>query len=251
MRYVRFAAVSLITVLLMEAAYSQARHKATVSAIFPEVITLKYQPKDSGRTSQTDTLRIPRVNDHYPQLKRALSDENLFFGDKLKAVRDNYANCGCGIVGLSYAVMFETKDVISLELYYDTMTSYPDTYQKWLTLNKATGKPYPLSAEISRKGLVWLFKRYKRSMLETIDEEKRVTPDEDDNTYDQLKTAIIQLKSDVLFSKYEFTRKGIVLSIDPILPHFIRSQEPGDDLVVSYPELKRFILPHAIVLKRQ
>src|ERR1700748_3300628 len=70
--------------------------------------------------TQTDTLRIPIVSDKYPTLKKELSYKNLFDGDDLADVIKNYASCGCGITSLSYEVTYQSNNIISIVLYFQT-----------------------------------------------------------------------------------------------------------------------------------
>ena len=231
--------------------FSQAKHPGKGSAVFAQRIILKYKKHgDSEMASHADTLRIPVAAAEYPALKKALSYEKLFFGDDLKTLKENYADCGCGITSLNYEVMFENKDVISLKLFYETEAAYPSSFQQWLTLNKHTGNVYPLSAEIDQKGRNWLLKMYRDTLLKRIKEDKEARTDEDSITYDELKTHINGLESSELFSKYIFTNTGVVLSIEDILPHVVHDMEPDDDLFIPYTKLKPYILPKAIILKK-
>ncbi|HEY4194745.1 MAG TPA: hypothetical protein VGM63_04370, partial [Mucilaginibacter sp.] len=81
-------------------------------------IILRYQD------NKADSLLIPIVSDKYPELKKALCDTNLFFGDKLDTVIKRYQTSGTGITYFNYEVTFVNKDVISLKLHYETMSTY-------------------------------------------------------------------------------------------------------------------------------
>jgi hypothetical protein len=168
----------------------------------------------------------------------------------LKAVIKDYSDCSCGITGLDYEVAFESKDVISIKLDYETMGAYPDTDEKWLTLNVNSGKLYPISNEITPEGMKWLFKNYKDTLIRRLNDEKNEIENEADgiNVYNVVKEAIDNLKSNELFEKYIFTRTGIMLSINRILPHVVAALEPDDNLLILYKNLKPYISQHAIVL---
>lgn len=252
MKYFKLILLLSLAGFLAQASHSQPQKPHGKSAISAQRIILKYKKHgDSEMESHADTLRIPVVAVEYPALKKALSYQKLFFGDDLKTLRENYADCGCGITSLNYEVAFENKDIISLKLLYETEAAYPSSYQQWLTLNKNTGNAYPLSAEIDQKGRNWLFKMYKDTLLKRIKEDKEARTDEDSVTYNELKTHIGQLTESTLFSKYIFTNKGLMLSIDGMLPHVVQDMEPDDDLFIPYPKLKPYILPTAIILKRK
>ena len=251
MKYFKLIWLLIIAGFLAGTGYSQPKQPRNESAVSAQLIILKYSKHgDSEIESHSDTLRIPVANNKYPALQKALSYENLFLGDGLKTLQDNYADCSCGITGLDYEVSFENKDVISLKLFYETEAAYPSSSQQWLTLNKQTGQAYPLSAEIDPKGREWLFKMYKDTLLNRIDQDKATTPEEDSVTYEELKTNINQLESSELFSKYIFNGKGIVLSIEPVLPHVVQDQEPNEDLFIPFSKLKPYILPQAVILKK-
>lgn len=252
MKYFKPILLLTVAIFLAEAAFSQVKQPGKGSAVYAQRIILKYNKHgDSEMDSHADTLRIPVAGPEYPALKKALSNEKLFLGDDLKTLMANYADCGCGITNLDYEVTFENKDVISLKLFYETEAAYPSSFQQWLTLNKHTGIAYPLSAEIDQKGRNRLFKMYADTLLTRIAQDKIARTDEDSVTYDELKTNINQLESGELFSKYIFTDKGIVLSIEAILPHVVQDMEPDDDLFIPYTKLKPYILPKAIILKKQ
>lgn len=252
MKYFKSILLLIIANFLAEAGYCQAKQARNESAIFAQRIILKYSKHgDAEIASHSDTLRIPVAGKKYPALQKALSYENLFLGDGLKTLQDHYADCACGITGLNYEITFENQEVISLKLFYDTEAAYPSSFQQWLTLNKQTGKAYPLSAEIDPNGRRWLFKIYKDTLLNRIERDKEATSDKDSVTYDELKTNINQLESSELFSKYIFTGKGIMLSIDAILPHAVQEEEPDEDLFIPFSKLKSYVLPQAIVIKKQ
>src|SRR5215216_4801904 len=135
--------------MLVPRVYAQRRQPAIIST---KIVLLKYQ-------SQTDTLRLPVVNNKYPALKKAMSYQNLFDGDNLDSVVANYKNCGCGITGSDYEVTYQDAGIISIELFFETMGAYPDSYQRWHTLDIHTGKAYPIEKELNPAGLSWLYKK--------------------------------------------------------------------------------------------
>jgi hypothetical protein len=221
---------------------AQIRPSQQKSIISTKTVLLSYD-------KQTDTLRIPVVADQYPALKKALSDKNIFDGDDLQAVVKNYQSCGCGIIGLNYEVTFESDAIISIILYFDTMAAYPDDYQKYLTFNIKTGDVYPISKEISAKGLKWVFDSYKSTVRKRIFRDKDGNPDEDIDEFNELKTTIDSLDSKELFGKYIFTKKGIMLSTERILPHVVQAFEPDRDLLIPYDKLKIYKAATAVVIK--
>ncbi len=241
--FIKWALIILVSVYsLANDAYSQTRPAQQKSIISEKIVVLKYQ-------DHLDTLEVPVVSDKYPALQKALSYKNIFNGDDLPDLIKNYADCECGITSFGYEVTFESKDVISIKIYVETTAAYPDESEEWFTLNITTGEPYPLSREINAKGLKWLFDNYKAELRKRIYQYKAENPDEDIDAYNELKAAIDSLHSDELFGKYVFTKRGIVLSIEKILPHALQNMEPARDLLVPYNKLKIYRAPGAIVVK--
>lgn len=225
--------------MLVPRVYAQQRHPAIIST---KIVRLKYQ-------SQTDTLRLPVVNSSYPALKKALSYQNLFDGDDLDTVVANYKNCGCGITWSDYEVAYLGADIISIKLFFETTGAYPDSYRRWHTLDIHTGKAYPIEKELIPAGLTWLYENYKHILKQRIIADKSAIPEEDESTFNDLKTSVDTLQRRTLFSMYVFTAKGVVFSTPPILPHAIRSQEPNRDWFVPYSKLKKFKTVRAKVVR--
>jgi hypothetical protein len=243
MSYFQIALIAIV--LVCSGVYpcnAQNRPSQKRSIISTKTIGLSYE-------QQKDTLRIPVVADQYPALKKALSDKNIFDGDDLQTVIKNYRSCGCGITALNYEVTFESDAVISIILYFDTMAAYPDEYQKYLTFNIKTGEIYPISKEVDAKGLKWIFDSYKSTVRKRIIKDKEGNPDEDIDDFNELKTTIDSLDSKELFGKYVFTKKGIMLSTERILPHVVQAFEPDRDLLIPYEKLKTYKVATAIVIK--
>jgi hypothetical protein len=234
MKAVKCTIIILLTFALANFAYAQ-------SIISAKIIPLKYQ-------LQTDTLRLPVVSGKYPALKRALSYTTISDGDTLANVIANYDTCGCGTTGLDYGVTFENKTIISIRFTFQTMGAYPDSYSKWFTLNVYTGKPYFIDDEINPQGLQMIYKMYKDTLKKRILADKQANTDEDTSTYNELNTAIDSLQLYDVVGKYVFTKQGIVVSIDRILPHVVQSFEPDDDLFIPYDELRKYKKSRAIVI---
>jgi hypothetical protein len=223
-------------------ANSQPGPATQKSIVSEKIVVLKYH-------DHLDTLEVPVVSDRYPALKKALSYKNIFYGDDLPDVIKNYANCECGITSLGYEVTYEGENILSIKIYVETSAAYPDDSEEWFTLNSTTGKPYPISKEINPKGLKWLFDSYKTELKKRIYKYKNENPDEDIDAYNELKAAIDSLHSDELFSKYVFTKQGIALSIEKILPHALQNMEPDRDVLIPYGKLKIYKAPGALVIR--
>jgi hypothetical protein len=219
--------------------YPQTSASQQKSIISTKTVVLRYE-------KQTDTLRIPIADDRYPALKNSLSYKNIFDGDDLAEVIKKYESCGCGVTSSDYEVTFESKDIISIILYFQTMSAYPDNSQKLLTFNINTGETYPVSNEINSKGLNWIFINYKNTLKKRIHEGNEHENTED---YKALKTAIDSLKRDELFNMYIFTKAGILFSMEKILPHVTQAVEPDRDWVIPYDKLKPYKAPGAIIFK--
>jgi hypothetical protein len=214
-------------------AYSQTRQVPQKSIISEKIVVLRYQ-------DHLDTLEVPEVFGKYPALKKALSYKNIFYGDDLPDVIKNYADCECGITSFGYEITFESAAILSIKIYVETAAAYPDDSEEWFTLNITTGKPYPIK---------WLFDNYKTELRKRIYKYKNENQEEDIDAYNELKAAIDSLHSDELFGKYVFTKQGVVLSIEKILPHAIQNMEPDRDVLIPYDKLKNYKVPGALVIK--
>jgi hypothetical protein len=158
----RIVVLLFICFLLIGHAYPQVYSALpATSVISTKVVRLKYK-------GQTDSLRIPVVSAFYPELKEALSETKIFDGQTLAKLKLDYQKCGCNITGLDYEVTFVNKDVISVILRYETMGAYPDNYETWLTLDMHTGKPYPITKEITPAGMAWALNNYKILMKKEL-----------------------------------------------------------------------------------
>jgi hypothetical protein len=243
MNYLKGTLIILVsTYFILYQAYSQVKQPQQKGIISTKTVVLKFE-------NQTDTLKIPVASDQYPALKKALSYKNIFDGDDLSDVVKKYQSCGCGITRVDYEITFENKDIVSLIIYFDTMNAYPDDYQKFLTFNINTGELYPIKNEINPKGLKWIYDNYKATLSKRIAADKEENADENDEGYNTLKTTIDSLTSDELFEKYVFTKTGLMLSIDKILPHVIQASEPDRDYTIPFNKLKTYKTPTAVVLK--
>ncbi|HEY9004473.1 MAG TPA: hypothetical protein VIM89_24155 [Mucilaginibacter sp.] len=216
---------------------------------YSNIITTKKLAVRSKKhpTDNPSIYLIPVVSKKYPKLRDALCDTNLFNGEKLDSVVKEYQNEGVGISSFSYTITYANKNIISLKLDYETMGAHPDEYQRWLTLDIHTGKYYSLSNEIDSRGLNWTFTKYKATLR------KRISGNKEDkdcgNTYDDLKAAVDSLKANDLFKGYIFTKEGVMLSMEKILPHVVQSCEPDRELLIPFSKLKPFKATTAIVIK--
>lgn len=203
-----------------------------------------------------DSLIIPIVSDKYPALGKALSEDSLFNGAKLDSIIKEYQEDGHGITSLSYKVTYLDKHIISIILNYETMGAYPDSYQTWLTLNIHTGKPYPLSNEVTSAGLNYIFTKYKQALNKQlirakaeIKEDKELSEDDINDIVNTLKTSTDKLIPSDLFNQILFTTKGLKLTSDNVLPHVFRNCDLGRDWFVPYAKLRQFKKPGALVIK--
>jgi len=201
---------------------------------------------------QKDSLHVPVVSDQYPALKEALSDKNIFNGDKTEELAAKYSGCGCGIISLYYDVAFANDNVISIVLYYDTMGDHPDSYQEWFTLDVHTGKPYSLTNELTDTGADHFAVLYKKKLKQNIEADKELKPDDTVETevYDDLINTLNALTTKVMMSNYVFTDKGVLFKSDDVLPRDMHDHEPQRTLLIPYSQLKPYIKTGAVVLKK-
>jgi hypothetical protein len=231
--------------------YSQPKPHYQKSIISTQTVVLRYKHNDSSSLiDHTDTLQIPVVSEKYPELKKALSFENIGDSDGLQDVIENYAGCSCGLTSLYYEVVFENSDILSIKIFTEGIGAYPSSSTKRLTLNKQTGAAYAINNEISITGLKWIYSNYKKIIKQRIaqDYQQRKGTDEDDNVYQQLNESIDTLTSAEMLKDYLFTKTGIVFNTEGILPHALQAFEPNREWFVAYDKLRRYKRPHAVVL---
>ena len=243
----KYPSLLLVFVFISGFCYSQVK-----TIIQPQkIISTKVVVLRSRKNKDTDTLKIPVVSSVYPKLKAALCDTALFDGDTLAAVIKAYADEDPGITSLDYKVTFLNKDIISIVLYYESVGAHPDSYEKWLTLNVNTGKPYAINNEITSSGMVWVLNNYKMLMKNRIlAVKKEYGPKMDKETFEMLNEAIDGLTVEDLAHKYVFTKNGVRFSMDQILPHPVKNMEPVRDWDIRYGVLKGVTAPSAIIINK-
>jgi len=250
MKYLK-PALSLVMPLILLVCKGYPQTTIPKSIVSTKTVILSYKHNDSSSLEDhTDTLNIPTVPDSYPGLKKALSFEHIGDEDGLTAAISNYAACSCGITHMDYEVVFESKDILSIEIFTETIGAYPSSNKLGLTLNIHTGSAYPLSNEISESGRNWIFSTYKRLLEKRIamDYEARKGEEDPDVHMDLIKS-IENLSPSELFKDYLLTDKGITFSTDGVLPHVVQSFEPYREWFIPYLRLRKYRDPHAIVVK--
>jgi hypothetical protein len=190
---------------------------------------------------QKDSLLLPMVSADYPALQKALSDTVVFSGDKLPDIVENYSQCGCGTTSFSYKVEFSNNTFVSMRLFYEGMGAYPTSYQKWLTLFIADGKPQSLNQAIGDEGVNFLFKKYKTILLSRINRDRLQYSKEPDAkyAYDTLLKAAKDLKPDDISKNFLVTPRGFMITTDDVLPHVIKSFEPAREVLFTFAQLKK------------
>ena len=219
------------------------------------MVVLTYKHNDSSiLEDHTDTLNIPVVSDKFPGLKKALSFENIGDTEGLDSVKANYAAHSLGINSMNYEVVFETKDILSIEIFTEAMGAYPSSSTQRLTLDIHTGDVYSLNKEINAAGLKWIYDTYRMLMKHRIAGDFKSRKAEDDE-YDpnqirnQLNESIDSLNASDMLKDYLFTKTGIMFSTEGVLPHVVQAFEPDREWFVSYVRLRKYKMPHAIVIK--
>jgi hypothetical protein len=70
-----------------------------------------------------------------------------------------------------------------------------------------------------------------------------------DTVIKELKTSIDNLKSSVLFKNYLFSKEGLMISMEKILPHVTQNCEPYRELLIPFSKLRPFKVSTASVIK--
>lgn len=236
---------SLLLLVISVFVHAQNNNQGGNSIITSQKIVVKNDEYPNGRPA---IYLIPIVSKKYPELRKALSDTILFEGEKLDTVIKEYKEERMGFSSFSYEITFLNKNVISLKLSYEYEGAYSSEFEKWLTLSIHTGKVYPLNKEISQNHLKSIYKNYKFVLR------KRILENNDDDTgcnrvYSELKTSIDNLKSSVLFKNYLFSKEGLMISMEKILPHVTQNCEPDRELLIPFSKLRPFKVSTASVIK--
>jgi hypothetical protein len=218
---------------------------------------LEYKHNDSSSLEDhVDTLSLPVPSDSYPELKKALSFTNIADADGEAAVKKNYAECSCGITGLSYEVTFESGDLLSIKIFTEGMGAYPSSSWQWLTLNIHTGKPYAIGSEINPAGLKWVYNNYRALLQRRIAADRKANPapvgesQEDYNSiYDEQKESVNSLTMNELLKNFVFTAKGITFTTAGVLPHATQALEIDREWLISYGKLMKYKQPNSQVIK--
>ena len=250
MKYCKPAFVTILGLFLfISKNYSQTKHPQSI--VSTKIVVLSYKHNDSSAMQDhNDTLNIPVVPDKYAGLKKALSFENIGDADGLDSVKANYAACGCGLFDMNYQVSFETGDVLSINIYTEWLGAYPSSHNQGLTLNIHTGEAYPLSNEINAAGRTWIYQTYKKLLKKRIAADYASRKgDEDSGDFKELNESIDSLSSDEMLKSYLFTPTGIKFSTEGVLPHVVQAFEPDREWFVPYVRLRKYKMPHAIVVK--
>ncbi|MBW4889677.1 hypothetical protein KXQ82_08115 [Mucilaginibacter sp. HMF5004] len=221
--------------------FAQDKPRRVVAGIISsKTVALAYK-------GQIDTLVIPIASSAYPQLQKALSEDELF-GESVSELVKEYRKCGCGITSLNYDITFLNKDILSITLNYESMGAHPDQYTKYIVLNIHTGKPYLLSDQLTPGGLTWALGNYKALMKKRILADKKDFGAEmDTSTVNMMNERIDELTVEDFTRQYAFTKDGIMFTIEQILPHVIRNMEPDRDWEVKYGIFKVITKPTALV----
>jgi len=238
-------------------AYAQNSAAAKKSIIHKRIVLLTYKHNDSSLLEDhVDTLSLPVPSGNYPELKKALSFENIADADGEVAVKKNYAECSCGITGLSYEVTFESKDFLSIKIFTEGMGAYPSSSWQWLTLNIHTGKPYAIGNEINPAGLKWIYNSYKALLLQRIASDRKANPapagesqDDYNSIYDEQKQSVSSLAKSELLQNFVFTAKGITFTTAGVLPHATQALEIDREWFIPYTKLVKYRQPDARVVK--
>lgn len=234
----------LLMTLLCLVAGSAMAQQAIISS---KKVYLKVDGKVGG------SLIIPVVSPKYPALKRAMADSLIFDGRTLNEIIQAYAGHESGITNLDYEISYQNRQVISIKLNYETMGAYPDSFQKWLTFDIATGKPHLLSADLTLAGIQKIFADYKAHLKKDLKNLQSRMSGEDkaviNDIMHQLNTSIVSLKISDLDDHYLFTKMGILITSESVLPHATRALDLDRDLLIPYARLSKYRKPGAAVIR--
>jgi len=251
-------AVVILSIICQSPCFSQTKHPIHKSIISARMEVLYFKHNDSSALEdQQDTLKIPVVSDKYRKLKKALSFENIGDSDGLDSAKANFAGCACGITSMDYEITYESKDIISLKVFTESMGAYPSSSTQWLTYNIHTGAHYSIKNEVNAAGLKWLFKNYKVLLRKRLMEDRESNKTDTDETqeeytrvYNEEKASIDTLSLNGMLSSYVFMgARGITFTTEGILPHVIQALEPNRDWFIPYERLRKYRKPQALVLK--
>lgn len=202
-----------------------------------------------------ETLELPIVSNKYPALKIALGDTVLLYGNTAAKNKKDFEQKGFGVTSLSYKITHQDARVLSIIFYYETMGAHPDTYKTFATYNVVTGKPYPVSAELSKDGLKQIYTRLKDSLKrnaiglkQELDADSSLQQEDKTSITDTYQDAAAHIQQTELLSSYVFTKAGISFITYDLLPHYIHNLEPNHEWLILYNTVKRYKLKTARVI---
>jgi hypothetical protein len=250
MKYVKPALFTILGIFLfISKNYSQTKHHKSIVSTKMVVLTFKHNDS-SYLEDHADTLNIPVVSDRYPGLKKTLAFKNIGDDSGLDPVKANYAACGCGLTNMDYEVVFESKDILSIKIFTEGEGAYPSSYTQRLTLDIHTGDAYPLNKEINAAGLEWIYNTYRSLMKKRIAGDfKSRKGEEEGYDRDKLNESIDSLTAEDMLKDYLFTNSGIMFSTEGVLSHAVQPFEPDREWFIPYARLRKYKMPHAIIVK--
>lgn len=205
--------------------------------------------KDASRNLQ-DTLQIPVVADGHPQLQQALNAQSLLGGDAMADVVANYKDCGCGLTSLQTNVCYESVDLVSLILNTTYLGAYPSTSETLKTLEVKTGQPYDIHKELNAEGEKMVLAAYKAGMKTRIEQNKKQFAREaGPDGFSTIEMSIDTLTAKYLLGSFAFTKTGLILHTENVMPHVAEALEPNRHFEIPLQKLKPFKTPTALVLK--
>lgn len=218
----------------------------------PKIISVKNVVmtfKDNSRNLH-DTLQIPVVADGHPQLQQALNAQSILGGDAMADVVANYKDCGCGLTSLQTNVCYESPQVVSLILTTAYMGAYPSTNETLKTLEVNTGKPYNIQKEINADGEKTVLTAYKTEMKNRIEQNKKQFAKEaGPDGFSTIEMSIDTLTAKSLLRSFAFSRTGLVLRTENVMPHVAQALEPNRHFEIPLGKLKPFKTATSLVLK--
>lgn len=234
---------TLIAILLLMSVISNAQ------SVFIQSKKYYAAYKDEYR-QDTALFELPQIiggvsNDIQHRLDPYLSPDSLL-GENIDSTIANYNQCGCGITGAAYNVLYNKNGILSISVSAETLGAYPDIFYTDVNLNLIEGKKI--------KPTDFLIKSKMKDLASDLDEvlQKRIKDkliEEQIGEEDALQFFDGAKFTEDNLSHFAFTDKGIMFYYNFGLPHALKALSPDEDFLVKWKDIEDYIRESSIVYK--
>ena len=143
---------------------------------------------------------------------------------------------------ISYETLYNRNNLLSLRMTMSGCGAYPDASDKTVVINLKDGKRLKAKDLFATQKLTELAKKLDMLMHQEIEKDiaERDSQDEKDEARSALSTAKFTVAN---LDTFFVDDKGVTFIYDYGLPHVIQALEPNGEFLLTYRDLRPFILP--------